>query len=81
MTKREKVLYTARVHTTGGRDGGNSRTNDGRPDVVVSLPGTSASGPNPEQVFAAGWSACFLSAVKIVAAQRNLALPPRETER
>jgi lipoyl-dependent peroxiredoxin len=75
MTTLEKVLYTARVHTTGGRDGGRSRTSDGRLDVTLSMPGSSPTGTNPEQLFAAGWSACFLSAVKIVAGKRKIALP------
>src|SRR5271156_5238997 len=67
MIKLEKVLYTARAHTTGGRDGGASRTDDGRLEVRLSLPGTPANGTNPEQLFAAGWSACFLSAIKLAA--------------
>jgi Ohr subfamily peroxiredoxin len=75
MTKLEKVLYTARVHTTGGRDGGASRTDDGRLQVALSVPGGHQGGTNPEQLFAAGWSACFLSAVKHVAAKRKVALP------
>ena len=54
----EKVLYTAKTHTTGGRDGGASRTDDGRLDVRLSTPGTARIGANPEQLFAAGWSAC-----------------------
>jgi Ohr subfamily peroxiredoxin len=74
MSRIEKVLYTAKTHTTGGRDGA-SRTSDGRLDVKLSTPGTSASGTNPEQLFAAGWSACFLSAVELVARQRKIALP------
>ena len=75
MTKLEKVLYTGRVHTTGGRDGGTSRANDGRLAVTLSVPGTPGAGTNPEQLFAAGWSSCFLSAVKIVAGKRKIALP------
>jgi len=67
MTHLEKVMYTARTHTTGGRDAGASRTSDGHLDVKLSTPGTSGSGTNPEQLFAAGWSACFLSAIKIAA--------------
>jgi len=55
MTKLEKVLYTAKIHTTGGREGGASRSNDGRLDVKISPPGT-GTGTNPEQLFAAGWS-------------------------
>ena len=71
----EKVLYTAKAHTTGGRDGGASRTSDGRLDVKLSVPGTPGTGTNPEQLFAVGWSACFLSATKIVAARMKVKLP------
>lgn len=71
----DKVLYTARTHTIGGRDGGSSRTSDGRLDIKLSVPGTSGSGTNPEQLFAAGWSACFLSAIKISAAKMKVTLP------
>jgi osmotically inducible protein OsmC len=70
-----KVLYTAKAHTTGGRDGGASRTSDGRLDVKLSVPGAAGNGTNPEQLFAAGWSACFLSAVKHVAAKMKVRLP------
>ncbi len=75
MTKLNKVLYTAKAHTTGGRDGGASRTDDGRLQVTLSQPGTSGTGTNPEQLFAAGWSACFLSATKLIAGKRKIALP------
>src|SRR5271165_697722 len=75
MTELERVLYTARAHTTGGRDSGASRTDDGRLQVTLSRPGTSGSGTNPEQLFAAGWSACFLSAIKLIAGKRKIALP------
>jgi len=75
MTKIEKVLYTAKAHTTGGREGGASRTSDGRLDVKLSVPGTSGTGTNPEQLFAVGWSACYLSAIKIVAARMKVKLP------
>ncbi len=71
----EKVLYTAKAHTTGGRDGGASRTSDGRLDVKLSVPGTPGAGTNPEQLFAVGWSACYLSALKIVAAKMKVRLP------
>lgn len=70
----EKLLYTAKAHTTGGREGGASRTSDGRLDVRLSDPGTSGSGTNPEQLFAVGWSACFLSAIKLVAAKTKVAV-------
>jgi lipoyl-dependent peroxiredoxin len=48
MTKLENVLYTAKAHTTGGRDNGASRTSDGRLDVKLSVPGTPGTGTNPE---------------------------------
>jgi Ohr subfamily peroxiredoxin len=70
----DKVLYTARAHTTGGRDGA-SRTDDGRLDVTLSSPGTSGTGTNPEQLFAAGYSACFIGAMKAVAAKQKIQLP------
>jgi len=76
MTQPAKVLYTAKAHTTGGREGGASRTSDGRLDVKLTVPGTSGNGTNPEQLFAVGWSACFTSAIKIVAAQKKVKLPP-----
>ena len=69
-----KVLYTAKAHTTGGREGGASRTSDGRLDVKLSVPGVPGEGTNPEQLFAAGWSACFLSAIKLVAAKTKVKL-------
>jgi Ohr subfamily peroxiredoxin len=75
MTKIEKVLYTAKAHTTGGRDGGASRTDDGRLQVTLTQPGTPGNGTNPEQLFAAGWSACFLSATKLIAGKKKIALP------
>lgn len=75
MSQIEKLLYTARTHTTGGRDGA-SRSSDGRLEVKLSSPGTAGNGTNPEQLFAAGWSACFLSAIDLVARQQKVALPP-----
>ena len=73
-TQSVKVLYTAKTHTTGGREGGASRTSDGRLDVKLSVPGAPGNGTNPEQLLAAGWSSCFLSAIKIVAAQKKVRL-------
>jgi len=70
----KKVVYTAKTHTTGGRDGGGSRTSDGRLDVKFSLPGAPGNGTNPEQLLAAGWSGCYLSALKIVAAKAKVRL-------
>lgn len=74
MSTIDKLLYTAKVHTTGGRDGA-SRSSDGNLDVKLSTPGTTRAGTNPEQLFAAGWSACFLSAIAHLAAQRKISLP------
>ena len=73
--KFDKVLYTAKAHTTGGRDGGASHTDDGRLDVKLSSPGGPGAGTNPEQLFAAGWSACFLSGIKLVAGKKRIPLP------
>ena len=75
MTQLEKVLYTAKAHTTGGRDGA-SRTDDGRLDIKLSPPGLGGSGTNPEQLFAAGYSACFIGAMKAVAGKTRVMLPP-----
>jgi Ohr subfamily peroxiredoxin len=74
MTKLDKVLYTAKAHTTGGRDGA-SRTDDGRLDVKLTPPGTGGTGTNPEQLFAAGYSACFIGAIKAVAGKMKLTVP------
>lgn len=76
MIQLEKVMYTAKAHTTGGRDGGASRTDDGRLDVRFALPGGASTGTNPEQLFAVGWSACFLSAVKFMAHKMKVVLSP-----
>src|SRR5436190_15110240 len=75
VTQPAKLLYTAQAHTTGGREEGASRTSDGRLDVKLSVPGTPGAGTNPEQLFAVGWSACFLSAIKLVAAKMKVRLP------
>jgi osmotically inducible protein OsmC len=70
-----KVLYTAKTHTTGGRDNGASRSSDGRLDIKLSIPGAPGSGTNPEQLFAAGWSACFEGAMGLVAQKMKVPLP------
>jgi osmotically inducible protein OsmC len=70
-----KVVYTAKTHTIGGRENGASRSSDGRLDVKLSLPGSARIGTNPEQLFAAGWSACFESAIGLAARKRKIALP------
>jgi Ohr subfamily peroxiredoxin len=78
MTQLENVLYTAKTHTTGGRDGA-TRSSDGRLEVKLSSPGTAGEGTNPEQLFAAGWSACFLSAMGLVAQKMKVVLPADRT--
>jgi len=74
MTRIEKVLYTANTHTTGGREGA-SRSSDGRLDIRLSPPGTTGLGTNPEQLFAAGWSACFEGAMSLAARKMKVTLP------
>ncbi|MBB4570827.1 organic hydroperoxide resistance protein [Rhizobium leucaenae] len=74
MTQTDKVLYTGKTHTTGGRDGA-SRSSDGRLDIKLSSPGTSGAGTNPEQLFAAGWSACFEGAIGLAARKMKVAVP------
>jgi Ohr subfamily peroxiredoxin len=75
MTQIEKVLYTAKTHTTGGRDGA-SKSSDGRLEIKLSTPGSPGNGTNPEQLFAAGWSACFLGAMGVAAGRLKVVLPP-----
>src|SRR5579864_4476987 len=70
-----KVRYTAKTHTSGGRRGGVSHSDDGRLDVNFSAPGVPGTGTNPEQLFAAGWSACFISAMGLVANRMKVKLP------
>jgi Ohr subfamily peroxiredoxin len=74
MNRLEKVLYTARAHATGGRSG-MSRSSDGRLEVKLSRPGSPGTGTNPEQLFAAGWSACFDSAMEFAARNMKITLP------
>mgnify|MGYP001605799108 CR=1 FL=1 len=74
MTKIEKVLYTGKTHTTGGRDGA-TRSDDAALDVRLSPPGSGKPGTNPEQLFAAGWSACFIGALGLAAGKRKIRLP------
>ena len=75
MTQTGKVLYTAKTRTTGGRENGGSRSSDGCLDVRLSTPGAARIGTNPEQLFAAGWSACFESAIALAARKRRITLP------
>jgi Ohr subfamily peroxiredoxin len=70
----KKVIYTAITHASGGRDGA-ARSSDGRLDVKLGRPGASEDGTKPEQLFAAGWSACFISSMEVAARARNVTLP------
>lgn len=70
----KKVLYTGKTHTTGGREG-VSQSSDDQLNIKLSSPGTSRPGTNPEQLFAAGWSACFIGAMGIAAGKLNIKLP------
>jgi len=76
-TPLQKVVYTARAHTTGGREG-SSRSDDGLLDVKLTPPkamGGAGTATNPEQLFAAGYSACFMGALKHVASMKKVAIP------
>ena len=78
MTKLDKVLYTAKTHTTGGRDG-RSVTDDNLLDVKLAPPpalGGKGGATNPEQLFSAGYSACFMGALKHVAGMKKLVVSP-----
>lgn len=70
----DKVLYTGRTRTLGGRDG-QARSDDGQLDIALSPPGSGKPGSNPEQLFAAGWSACFHGAMTRAARTLHLVLP------
>jgi Ohr subfamily peroxiredoxin len=70
----KKVLYTSNVHITGGREGA-AESSDGRLHVNLSTPGGPGNGTNPEQLLAAGWSACFIGAMKLNASTLKIALP------
>lgn len=75
MTKLEKVNYTARVCVLGGREG-SARSDDGKLDVKLSRPAGGGPGTNPEQMFAAGYAACFIGALGVAAGKMKIALPP-----
>jgi len=79
MPQLEKVLYTGKTHTTSGGRDGTSRSSDGHLDIALSSPGSSGNGTNPEQLFATGWSACFIGAMGLAAKKRNLTLPAELT--
>jgi Ohr subfamily peroxiredoxin len=75
MSRIAKVVYTAKTETTGGRENGAARSSDGLLDIRLSVPGSARIGANPEQLFAAGWSASFESAIALAARKRGIALP------
>jgi osmotically inducible protein OsmC len=74
MNKISNLVYTGRVHTTGGREGA-AQSDDGRLDVALTTPGAAGPGTNPEQLLAAGWSGCFLSAIAKAAREAKVAIP------
>ena len=74
MSSTAKLLYTGKTRTPGGREG-SARSDDGRLDITLSPPGGHGKGTNPEQLFAAGWSACFIGALGHAARARQVALP------
>ncbi|MBN3752044.1 organic hydroperoxide resistance protein [Paraburkholderia sp. Tr-20389] len=74
MARIDNVLYTGKTQTTGGREG-TARSSDGRLDILLSSPGSNGKGTNPEQLFAAGWSACFIGAMGLAARELKVALP------
>jgi len=73
ITAIDTVLYTGKTHTTGGRNG-TSKSSDGNLDIALTPPGR-GKGTNPEQLFAAGWSACFIGAMGLAAADMKVSLP------
>lgn len=75
MSRIDNVLYTGKVHiTSGGRDG-SARSDDGKLDIQLSSPGSRGTGTNPEQLLAAGWSACFIGAMGFAAKDKQVKLP------
>jgi lipoyl-dependent peroxiredoxin len=75
MSPIAKILHTARTRTTGGREHGAARSSDGLLDIRLSTPGAARIGANPEQLFAAAWSASLESAIALAARQRKVVLP------
>ncbi|MEE2692974.1 MAG: organic hydroperoxide resistance protein [Pseudomonadota bacterium] len=75
----EKLLYTGKARVTGGRDHGVARSSDGELEVKFSPPGSGRPGTNPEQMLAAGWSACFEGALGLAARKRRIKLPADPT--
>jgi lipoyl-dependent peroxiredoxin len=77
MSRITKVAYTVKTETTGDRDNGASHSSDGLLDIRLSTPGSARIGTNPEQLFAAGWSASFATAIALAARKRKIALPAK----
>jgi Ohr subfamily peroxiredoxin len=75
MTQSHKVLHTAKTYTTGNRANGSSRSSDGRLDISFTNPGSAGTGTSPEQLLAAGWSACFMGAMGLAAAKLKVPTP------
>jgi Ohr subfamily peroxiredoxin len=75
MSSDDKILYTGKTRTTSGGRNGSARSSDGRLDIQLSSPGTTGTGTNPEQLFAAGWSACFIGAMGKAAQKLQVTLP------
>jgi Ohr subfamily peroxiredoxin len=75
ITQSTRILYTAQTHTTGGREHGVAKSSDGYLDIRLSTPGKAGTGTNPEQLFAAGWSACFEGAMGVAANKMHIVLP------
>jgi Ohr subfamily peroxiredoxin len=74
VDQQSKVLYTAKTHVSGGREHGAGQSSDGQLNIKFSAPGSGKIGTNPEQLFAAGWSACFESAIGILVQKRRIRL-------
>lgn len=75
LSPNAKIYYTAKTHTIGGRAGGSSKSDDGQLEVHFATPGTGAKGTNPEQLFATGWSACFIGAMGVAAKRMQVTFP------
>jgi lipoyl-dependent peroxiredoxin len=75
MSGINNVIYTASTHTSGSRLNGTARSSDGRLNVRFAAPGSTDVGTNPEQLFAAGWSACFQGAMGLAAKRLKITMP------
>ncbi|HEX7907090.1 MAG TPA: organic hydroperoxide resistance protein [Paraburkholderia sp.] len=75
MNQIDQVLYTGKTHVSSGGRNGTARSSDGRLDIALSSPGGAGNGTNPEQLFAAGWSACFIGAMGLAAGAMKVKIP------